>query len=61
MEYKLRSNHISIMISDTISSIPLLQELKPYINSFEVVQGTMDDVFINLTGKNLQEVVDSVK
>jgi len=55
LEYKNKSNHMSITIPDTLSSIPILQELKPWISSFEVIQGTMDDVFINITGKQLQE------
>jgi multidrug/hemolysin transport system ATP-binding protein len=55
LEYKMRSNHISIIIKDTLSSIPVLQELKPLISAFEVIQGTMDDVFINVTGKQLKE------
>lgn len=57
MPYKEKSNHITITIPDTLSAIPVLQELKPYISSFEVLQGTMDDVFINITGKQLEEVV----
>ncbi len=57
MTYKERSNHISITIPDTMSAIPILSELSPYINSFEVVQGTMDDAFLNITGKQLIEAV----
>ncbi|MDF2539206.1 MAG: transporter ATP-binding protein [Herbinix sp.] len=55
LEYKMKSNHISIIIKDTLSSIPLLTEMKPFLSAFEVVQGTMDDVFINITGKQLKE------
>jgi multidrug/hemolysin transport system ATP-binding protein len=57
LAYKEKSNHISITVPNTISSIPVLQELKSCMDSFEVVQGTMDDVFINITGKQLQEAV----
>lgn len=45
MTYKEKSNHITITIPDTRSAIPILDELSPHINSFEVVQGTMDDAF----------------
>lgn len=55
MAYKEKSNHITITIPDTKSAIPVLNELSPYINSFEVVQGTMDDAFINITGKQIGE------
>ena len=57
MTYKEKSNHITITVPDSISAIPILNELSPYINSFEVVQGTMDDVFLNITGKQLQEAI----
>lgn len=54
---KEKSNHITITIPDTKSAIPVLNELAPYISSFEVVQGTMDDAFLNITGKQLKETV----
>jgi len=57
LAYKEKSNHITIIIPDTKSAIPILNELEPYISSFEVVQGTMDDVFLNVTGKQLREEI----
>ncbi len=33
----------------TLSAIPLVEELKQGIEGFEVIQGTMDDVFLNVT------------
>ncbi|WP_276929139.1 ABC transporter ATP-binding protein [Herbinix luporum] len=53
VSYKEKSNHISISIPDTKSCLPLLNELSPYMTSFEVLQGTMDDAFLNITGKQL--------
>lgn len=57
LEYKEKSNHMTIYIPDTISAIPVLAELKSCIAAFEVVQGTMDDVFIEITGKQLPDAV----
>ncbi|TAH69838.1 MAG: ABC transporter ATP-binding protein [Anaerolineaceae bacterium] len=57
MTYKEKSNHLTITVPDTMSAIPILNELSPYISSFEVVQGTMDDAFLNITGKPLVEAV----
>jgi multidrug/hemolysin transport system ATP-binding protein len=57
LSYKERSNHITIFVPDTKAAIPILNEISPYINSYEVVQGTMDDVFLNITGKQLVETV----
>ena len=37
-------------IPSTLSALPLLQQAGEYIESFEVVHGSMDDVFLNVTG-----------
>ena len=37
----------------SLESLALLDALKPHLSSFEVIQGSMDDVFITLTGKEL--------
>ncbi len=57
MPCKEKSNHITITIKDTMSAISVLNELTPYMSSFEVVQGTMDDAFLNITGKQLEEAI----
>lgn len=57
MTYIEKSNHLTITIPDTMSAIPILNELSPYIDSFEVVQGTMDDAFLNITGKQNVEAL----
>ncbi|HML51605.1 MAG TPA: ABC transporter ATP-binding protein [Propionicimonas sp.] len=41
-------------LARTIDAIPLLERFQPHVESFEVVHGTMDDVFINITGKELR-------
>ena len=38
LSYKERSNHITIFVPDTKAAIPILNEISPYINSYEVVQ-----------------------
>lgn len=53
--YNKKSNHLSVQLNQTIDSIAYLPELAPYINSYEVIQGTMDDVFLNITGLNIKE------
>lgn len=46
---------ITIKIKNTLEAIPLINKYKDYIENFEVVNGTMDDVFINITGKEIRE------
>jgi multidrug/hemolysin transport system ATP-binding protein len=53
LPYDIKSNHIHITIPDTMSSLEILNRAKENLKSFEVIQGTMDDVFLNITGKSL--------
>jgi len=48
-------NTIHIPLEDPFSALKLIETYKSYIQSFEVVKGDMDDVFLNLTGKRLGE------
>jgi multidrug/hemolysin transport system ATP-binding protein len=42
-------NHIiSADIGDTVSVIPVLAALAPHMESFEVIHGSMEDVFLNI-------------
>ena len=42
-----------MQVAKSMDAIPVLAKVKPYINGFEMIQGTMDDVFLNITGKTL--------
>jgi multidrug/hemolysin transport system ATP-binding protein len=53
LSYERKSNHIKVIIPDTMYALGVLNRIKDNIKSFEVVQGTMDDVFLNVTGKSL--------
>lgn len=48
--YRCKENFISVTIPETLEAIPILEEVKPFLEGFEVVQGTMDDVFLNACG-----------
>lgn len=56
LNYKEEDNRIQIEVPSSIEALPILEKLKKYIEAFEVVQGTMEDAFLNMTGKSLQEV-----
>lgn len=51
--YEHRSNHIRVTIPDSMFGLELLNNVRNNLRSFELVQGTMDDVFLNITGKSL--------
>lgn len=50
MQYSEKNGLIISNVSDTIACIPILEKLKPYMESFEVIHGSMDDVFLAITG-----------
>lgn len=48
-----------IELPSTLSAIPLLQKMEPYIETFEVVRGTLDQVFIE-TNEEKEAEVDAI-
>lgn len=44
-----------IPVASTLKALPLIQEAEGEINGFEVIQGNMDDVFLNAVGRSLTE------
>jgi multidrug/hemolysin transport system ATP-binding protein len=53
LPYERKSNHIHVTIPDSMYGLEILNQIKGNLKSFEVIQGTMDDVFLNITGKSL--------
>ncbi len=43
-----------VTLPDSLSALPILKETESSLQGFEMVQGSMDDVFLNITGKNLE-------
>ena len=44
-----------IFLQDSMMAIPILKRTEEFLEGFELVQGSMDDVFLNITGKNLED------
>ena len=44
-----------ISIPSTLEALPIIEQKKAKINGFEVIQGNMDDVFLNAVGRKLEE------
>lgn len=44
-----------ILVQSTLKALPLIREAEDKIEGFEVIQGNMDDVFLNAVGKSLEE------
>ena len=54
---KSKGEKLIVTIPKTISAIPLLSAIENLIEGFEVVQGTMDDVFLNVTNREREEQI----
>jgi len=55
LKYKNKKSFIDIKISSTLYALDILEPIREYLESFEVLHGTMDDVFLNITGKEIRE------
>ncbi len=52
---KLNSDKsIHVKLNHTMEALAIIESVKPYISGFEVVQGTLDDAFIEITGKEIR-------
>jgi multidrug/hemolysin transport system ATP-binding protein len=54
MDYTYDSDHYNVKFRESITD--LLYEYKNKITDFEIIKGSMDDVFLNLTGREIAEV-----
>ena len=55
LEYKQVADSFTIQITGSLEALPSIEATKDLLDSFEVLKGTMDDAFINITGKELRE------
>jgi multidrug/hemolysin transport system ATP-binding protein len=52
IQYIVHQNRFVIPLSSPFESIEIVSKYQPFIQSFEVIQGTMDDVFFALTSED---------
>ena len=55
MQYELQKDLFRVKLAKTLDALPILEQCKTYLTYFEVVAGSMDDAFIAITGKQVQE------
>ncbi len=51
--YKQKDVYVSVELENSMAALPILQRMERLLEGFELVQGSMDDVFLNVTGKTL--------
>jgi len=55
IEYRIKNDLYIIRLLETLESIPILNEIQDNLESFQVFNGTLDDAFIEITGKEIRE------
>ena len=55
VSYKKKEERLLVKLDNSMEALALLEDSKAYIEGFEVMQGTMDDVFLQITGKSVAE------
>lgn len=53
--YRLSGGVLSVPLAKTMDALPLLNEFSGEFEHFEVIGGTMDDAFIQITGEGIRE------
>lgn len=48
-------DYYEVELTDTLDAIDIVQKARNQLQSFEVLHGTMDGVFLNITGRSLRE------
>lgn len=46
---------LEITLEHTLDALPIVEKVKDQIQGFEVIQGNMDDVFLNAVGRTLED------
>ncbi|MEC9485442.1 MAG: hypothetical protein UMR38_06165 [Candidatus Izemoplasma sp.] len=54
IDYYQVNDTINIKVESSFDGIPLVKQFEEYIETFEIIRGDMDDVFLNITGRKLE-------
>jgi multidrug/hemolysin transport system ATP-binding protein len=55
LDFTVHADEFIVKVPDTMAAIPILAKCRDHISSFQVLQGTMDDAFIGITGRELRQ------
>ncbi len=54
VKYSIKNDTFIIPIKDSLEALKIINSISDNIQAFEVIRGNMDDVFVNLTGKEIR-------
>jgi multidrug/hemolysin transport system ATP-binding protein len=60
INHKHGAGYIEVPVQNSMKALELLKNVEPMVQNFEVIGGSMDDVFINITGREIREGGDQV-
>lgn len=52
--YRKKEDYFVVAVPESMAALAVLDSVRELIDGFEMVQGSMDDVFLNVTGKTLE-------
>lgn len=52
--FSVENNDVILNLDTTLDSIKIIDDCRDYIDSFEVIKGSMDDVFLGITGMEIR-------
>ena len=55
IKYSISVDCIKVEINSTMEALPIIKMCYKHISGFEVINGTLDDAFIGITGKEMRE------
>ncbi|MGD9605582.1 MAG: ABC transporter ATP-binding protein [Bacilli bacterium] len=55
VEYEVIADFVKINLKSSVEAIPLINQYQENIVSFSVVNGSMDDAFLSITGKGMED------
>jgi len=54
LDHEVAHDVIIVKVTETMKALKILDLCREHINSFQVLQGTMDDAFIGITGRDIR-------
>ena len=55
LRYRKVAETLTLSIQSSMEALPIIERCREYLTGFEVTKGTMDDVFLAVTGKEIRE------
>lgn len=54
LSYHMKESDVILTVDNSMQALPILLRFREVLDGFEMLQGTMDDVFLNVTGRTLE-------